>query len=125
MAMRTEVTSTPFATSLREQTGNIIMFTQFKEGNKWTKTCNNAESGDKSDNKSILMSEQDMDAMNSGDESDHDLIFTDMLEDICDRIQTHPNVTRRESRYKLRDHIRQRQLEWKGALKYTIIIRKG
>ena len=29
-------------------------------------------------------------AINSGDESDHDLISTEMLEDICDRSQTHP-----------------------------------
>ena len=49
-----------------------------------------------------MMSEQDIDAMNSGDE---------MLEDICDGIQTHPNVNRRESRYKIRDFIRQRQSE--------------
>ena len=41
-------------------------------------------SGDESNNNSIMMSEQDMDAMNSGDESDHDLISTDVLEDICD-----------------------------------------
>ena len=46
------------------------------------------------------MSKQDMDAINSGDESDHDLIFTEMLEDICDGSLTHPNVNRREARYK-------------------------
>ena len=63
------------------------------------------------------MSEQDMDAMNSGDESDHDLISTEMLEDIRDGSQTHPNVNRREARYKICDRIRQRQSEWKGALK--------
>ena len=50
-----------------------------------------------------------MDAINSGDESDHDLISTEMLEDICDGSQTHPNVNRREAHYKIRDHIRQRQ----------------
>ena len=65
------------------------------------------------------MSEQDMEDINSGDESDHDLISTDMLEDICDRSQTHPNVNRRESRYKIHYRIRQRQPEWKGALKAT------
>ena len=37
-----------------------------------------------------------MDAMNSSDESDHDLISTEMLEDIRDGSQTHPNVNRRE-----------------------------
>ena len=41
------------------------------------------------------MSDQDMDAMNSGDESDHDLISTEMLEEICDESQTHLNVNRR------------------------------
>ena len=41
-----------------------------------------------------------MEDINSGKESDHDLISTEMLEDIRDRSQTHPNVNRRESRYK-------------------------
>ena len=48
---------------------------------------------------------QDMDAINPGDESDHDLISTEILEDICDGIQTHPKVNRRESRYKIRDSL--------------------
>ena len=59
-----------------------------------------------------MMSEQDMDAINSGDELDHDLVSTEMLEDICDGSQTHMNVHRREARYKIRYRIRQRQLEW-------------
>ena len=42
------------------------------------------------------MSEEYMDAIDSGDESYHDLIFREMLEDIRDRSQTHPNVNRRE-----------------------------
>ena len=66
-----------------------------------------------------------MDNINSGDESDHDLISTDMLEDVCDGSQTHPNVNRREARYKIRDHIKQRQSEWKGALKDTRSMGKG
>ena len=41
--------------------------------------------------------------MDSGDESDHDLISTEMLEDIRDRIHSHPNVNRREAHYKIRD----------------------
>ena len=36
-------------------------------------------------NESIMMSEQDMDAINIGDESDHDIISKEMLEDIRDR----------------------------------------
>ena len=47
--------------------------------------------------------------MDSGDESDHDLISTEMLEEICDRSPNHPNVNRREARYKICDRIRQRQ----------------
>ena len=44
--MRPAVTYIPCATSSREQTGYIIMFTQFEEGNIKTKTRNDAESGD-------------------------------------------------------------------------------
>ena len=63
--------------------------------------------------------------MYSCDESDHDLISTEMLEEIRDGSQTHPNVNRRETRYKIRDNIRQRQSEWKGALKATHKMGKG
>ena len=51
--------------------------------------------------------------------SDHDLISTEMLEDIRDGSQTHPKVNRREARYKICDHIRQKKSEQKGALKST------
>ena len=47
-----------------------------------------------------------MDAIHSGDESDHDLISTEMLEEFCDRSQTHLSVNRRKSCYKIRDRIR-------------------
>ena len=42
-----------------------------------------------------MMSEQDMNAINSGDESDHDLIYTEILEDIIDGSQTLLNANRR------------------------------
>ena len=71
------------------------------------------------------MSEQDMENINYGDQSDHDLISTEMLEDISDGSQTHPNFNKREARYKLRDRSRQKELEWKGALKATQIMGKG
>ena len=51
MAMRLAVTYTPYATSLREKTDNVITFAQFEEGNILTETRNDAESGDESDNK--------------------------------------------------------------------------
>ena len=88
--MRPEVTYTPYGTTSREQTGDIITFTQFEEGNILTKTCNNAESCDESNNESIMMSKQDMDAMDSGDESDHDLISTEILDDISNGGQISP-----------------------------------
>ena len=107
--MRPAVTYTPYAMSSREQTGDEITFTQFEEGNIWNETRNDAESGDESNNESIMMSEQDMENIDSNEESDHDLISTEMLEDICDGIQTHPNVNKREARYKIHDSIRQGQ----------------
>ena len=54
MTMRPAVTYTPCAKSSREQTGNIITFTQFEEGNILTKNCDDAEIGDKSDDDSIM-----------------------------------------------------------------------
>ena len=46
MAMRPSVTYTLYATSSKEQTGDVIMFTQFEEGNLLTETRNNIERGD-------------------------------------------------------------------------------
>ena len=112
MAMRLDVTYALCATSPREQTGNIITFKQFEEGDILTKAFNDAESSDGSDNNPImptLLSEEEMDAMDSGDESDHDIISTDMLETNYDGSQSHPNINRRESRFKILDYIKQRQ----------------
>ena len=81
--MRTAVKYTPCVTSSRGKKGDIITFTQFEEGNIWTKTRNDAESGDESDDNSImppLLSKEKIDAMDSGDELNYDLISTDMLE---------------------------------------------
>ena len=66
-----------------------------------------------------LLIKEEMDAMDSGDESDDDPISTVMLENIRDISQSHPSVNIIEARYKIRDRINQRQSEWKGALKYT------
>ena len=51
MAMRPEVTYTPYATSLKEKNGNVVTFAQFEERNILTETRNNAESSDKYDSK--------------------------------------------------------------------------
>ena len=57
--------------------------------------------------------------MDSGDESEYELISTEMLEDIRDRSQSHPRVNMRESHYKIHDNIKQIKSEWKGALQAT------
>ena len=54
MDMHPSVTYIPYYTSLREKTGNIITFTQFEDGNILTKTRNDAESGEESDDNSIM-----------------------------------------------------------------------
>ena len=56
-----------------------------------------------------LISEEEMDVMDSGDESDNDPMSTKMLEYIRDGSQSHTNVNSRKARYKVRDCIKQRQ----------------
>ena len=93
--MRPAMTYTPCATSQRGVTGDIITFAQFEEEYLLTKTCNNAESGDKSDDGLImtpLLRKEEMGAIDSGDESEHDLIYTEMLETIRDGSQFNQNV---------------------------------
>ena len=60
MAVRPEVTYSPYATSSKEQTGDVITFAQFEEGGLISETRNDTESGDESDRESIMMSEKDM-----------------------------------------------------------------
>ena len=49
MAMRSTVTYTPYATSSKEKTCDVIMFTNFEERNLLTETRNDTESGDESE----------------------------------------------------------------------------
>ena len=63
--------------------------------------------------------------MDSVDESDYEPMSTEMLEDICDRSQSHLDINRRDACYKIRDRIKQRQVEWKGVLKATEKMVKG
>ena len=63
-----------------------------------------------------LLSVEETNVLDSGDYSDDEPMSTGMLEDICDGGQSHPILNSREARYKIRDHIKQRQPEWKGAL---------
>ena len=66
-----------------------------------------------------------MDALDSGDESDDESMYMEMLEYIRGCIQSHLSINRIEARYKIGDCIKQNQLEWKGALKYTQNTSKG
>ena len=77
--MHPEVTYTPYTLSSKEQTGVVITFAQFEEGNILTETRNDAKSGDGFDNKSIMMSKQDIDDLDYNEESDHDIISMEML----------------------------------------------
>ena len=47
--------------------------------------------------------------MSSGDESEDETMSTDMLEDILDSGQSHTRINKRESRYRIRDCIKQVQ----------------
>ena len=66
-----------------------------------------------------------MDAMDYGDESDHDPISTEILEDIRDKSQSHHSINRWEAYYKICDGIKKRQLEYKGESKSTQNMGKG
>ena len=125
MAKRPAITYTPYATSSKEQTGDVITFAQFEEGNLWTKTCNDTESGDESDSESIMMSEQDMENIDEKEKVDDDLISTERLHDIRDGNQTHLNIDKRLARLKIRDRIKQNKSEWNGALRATHKMGKG
>ena len=109
------VTYTPYATSSKEQTGDVITFTQFEEWNLLIETRNDKESGDESNSKSIMMSEQDMENLDEKEKFDGDLISTETLHDIRDRNQTHPKINKREACMAIRDRIKQKKSQWKGA----------
>ena len=128
MDMILAVSYVPYDTSSREQTGDIITFAQFEEGRLLSKNCDDTKSDNKSDDNSTLeplISEEEMDVMSSGDESDSEPISTAMLEDICDGSQSHPSINRREARYKMRHRIKGGKAEWKGALLSTRNMGKG
>ena len=95
---------------MREQTGDIITFSQFVEGDLLYENCDDTESGNKYDDDSTmppLISEEKMDVMDSGDESEDEPMSTEMLEDIRNGSNYHPGVNKIETRYKRHDHIKQ------------------
>ena len=114
MVMCPTVTYTPYATSSKEQTGDVITFAQFEEGNLITETRNNTKIDDKSDSDSIIMSKKDMENIDEKEKFDDDLISTETLHDIRDGNQTHPSIDKREARLEIRDRIREKKFQWKG-----------
>ena len=72
-----------------------------------------------------MMSEKDMENIDETEKFDDDLITTDTLHDICDGNQTHPKIDKREARIAIRDHIKQKKSQWKGALRATHKMGKG
>ena len=100
----------PYATSSKDQTGDITTYAQFEEGGLLSETRDDKESGNESDEYSTfapLNSEEEMDMMSSDDEFDAESMTTDMLEDIRDVSQSHPIINRREARYKIRNCFKQ------------------
>ena len=109
MAMHPAVTYTPYATSSKEQTGDVITFAQFEEENLLSETRNDTESGDEYKSESIMMREKYMENLDETEEFDDDLISTEMLHDIRDGNQTHPKINKREARMAIRDSIKQKK----------------
>ena len=110
MAVCLSVSYIPCATYSKKQTGDIITLSQFSEVNLWSETCDDAESGDKSDDNSNmqpLLSEEDMDAMSSVNESEDEPMSMEILEDILYSSQSHLSVNSREGCYKIYDRIKQ------------------
>ena len=66
-----------------------------------------------------------MENIDEQEKFDDDLISTETLHDIHDGNQTHPNIDKREARLKIRDRIKQKKSEWKGALIATHKTGKG
>ena len=56
---------------------------------------------------------------------DDDLISTETLQDIRDGNQTHPKIDKREAHMAIRNRIKQKKSQWKGALRATHKMGKG
>ena len=63
--------------------------------------------------------------MELGDESEDEPMSTEMVEDIHVSSQSHLSVNSREAHDKIRDCMKQIQMEWKGVLKPTQNMGKG
>ena len=88
----------------------------------------NDESSDTYDDEIImlpLLSIEETSVLDSVDDPDDEPMSMKMSEGIRDGSHSNPNVNTREVGYKIRDHINQIQLGWKGALKSAQNMDKG
>ena len=72
-----------------------------------------------------MMRKQNIENLYEKENFDDDLISTETLHDILDGNKTHLNIDKREARLKIRDRIKQKKLQWKGALRATYNMGKG
>ena len=66
-----------------------------------------------------------MENLDETEKFDDDLISTETLHDIRDGNKTHPKIDKREARIAIRDRIKQKKSQWKGALRATHKMGKG
>ena len=114
MTIQLYVSYITYDTSTKGKTGNKITFTKFEEGNLLSETRNDTESGNEPDDDltiAPLISEKEMDAISSSDESGAEPMSKYILEDIHDGSKSNPSINRREERYKIRDCFKQRKAE--------------
>ena len=98
MDIKTTVSYIPYAKYSKEKTGDIITFAKFEEGGLLSESRNNTESGNEYDEDSTitpLISEAYMDAISSANYYDAEPMSMDLLEDICDIIQSRLSINRR------------------------------
>ena len=79
----------------------------------------------KSDSESIMMSEKDMEDLDKTEKFDDDLISTETLQDIRDGNRTHPEINKRKARMAIRNRIKQKKSQCKGALRGMHKMEKG
>ena len=96
----------PYDTSSHEQTGNIIYFTYFEEGNLVERKRNEEE------NASISSSIDESPTYNY---SNGGYTSTNVIKEIWDRRKIHPDINTRNTRLKMCEHILKTKNEWKGA----------
>ena len=72
-----------------------------------------------------MISEKYMGNLFETENFDDDLISTETLHDIRDGNQTHPKINKIEACMAIRDHIKQKKFQWKGALRATHKMGKG